>query len=202
MGEMSITCLNFPEIRHLASTKGWYELLAKLQEILREHMLFSLKYSFLPWVISFRIPLLHTSTDLLDSVLKKEDNLDFQARRANRTTGFVLVKTKVPACIEWWIMKAFLITPALNPSLHSIKSAMILHERRSLMAQQIFKLTSVSPNSCSILLPLLCSHLFSCPTAPTCNLSASVSVSPTGPVNSNFGILSIQDSAWHLLGPH
>lgn len=62
-------------------------------------MLFSLKYSFLPKVISSLIPVSHISTHLLDGVLKK-DNLDFQIRRANENNRlYVLVKTKVPACI-------------------------------------------------------------------------------------------------------
>lgn len=100
-GKMSMTCLNLPEIRHWASTECWYELLAKLQEILREHMLFSLKYSFFPWVISSLIPQLHTSTDLLDSVLKKEDNLDFQVRRANNNRFYFGENQGSSVCVEW-----------------------------------------------------------------------------------------------------
>ena len=100
-GKTSMTCLNLSEIRHLASTECWYELLAKLQEILREHMLFSLKYSFFPWVISSLIPQLHTSTDLLDSVLKKEDNPDFQVRRANNNRSYFGENQGSSVCVEW-----------------------------------------------------------------------------------------------------
>lgn len=46
--EIPRVCLNSPEVRHLASTQGWYGLLAKLQELLREHMVFSLRYPFTP----------------------------------------------------------------------------------------------------------------------------------------------------------
>lgn len=57
-------------------------------------MLFSLKCPFLPGVISSLIPQLHTSTDLLDGVLKKEDSLDFQVRRTNKDNRFYFGKNE------------------------------------------------------------------------------------------------------------
>lgn len=57
-------------------------------------MLFSLKCQLLPWVISSLIPQAHTSADLLDSFLKEEDILAFQARETNKN-NFYFGKTKV-----------------------------------------------------------------------------------------------------------